>query len=139
MERKQPINGSSRQRSNLTRKASDERTAKTQGDALARAPQFLNPSARSSASLGSYTSTQLLALQATHGNHFVQRLASGDLHRQAEGPISIDHGVSLIPQPTAVTCWAASLAMVASWRDGATYSPATVAARASMNTTTGYG
>ena len=51
-------------------------------------------------------------------------------------PISFD--VPLIPQPTAVSCWAASLAMVISHRDSAMYSVEDIASQASMDTSTGY-
>ena len=53
--------------------------------------------------------------------------------------VSIDYELELIPQPTDVTCWAASLAMVISNRDQASYSPQTVAEEAGMDITTGYG
>ena len=53
--------------------------------------------------------------------------------------ISIDHNVNLVPQPTRVSCWAAALTMVVSYRDSASYSPATIASQAGMNLNAGYG
>lgn len=53
--------------------------------------------------------------------------------------VDVDVDVFLIPQPTDVSCWAASLAMVVSARDSASTMPATVAARAGMDVDTGYG
>lgn len=47
--------------------------------------------------------------------------------------------VFLIPQPTEVSCWAASLAMVVSARDLASTDPRTVAMQAGMDVDTGYG
>jgi hypothetical protein len=47
--------------------------------------------------------------------------------------------VSLIPQPTEVSCWAASLAMVVSARDQASTDPRTIAMQAEMDVDTGYG
>jgi hypothetical protein len=52
--------------------------------------------------------------------------------------ISVDLPVQLVPQPTPVTCWAASLAMVAGYRDSASYSADTIAAAAGMDTIAGY-
>ena len=57
----------------------------------------------------------------------------------AGAAIHISYEVPLIPQPTRVSCWAAALAMVASHRDGTTYTPQEIAARAGMNVNTGYG
>jgi hypothetical protein len=51
--------------------------------------------------------------------------------------VSLD--VSLIPQPTDVSCWAASLAMIVSARDLVSIDPQTVVARAGMDVDTSYG
>ena len=53
--------------------------------------------------------------------------------------LDFETDVTLIPQPTDVTCWAASLAMVVSARDQASTDPEAIASRAGMNVTTGYG
>src|SRR5262249_13557914 len=47
--------------------------------------------------------------------------------------------VSLIPQPTDVSCWAASLAMIVSARALVSIDPQTVVARAGMDIDTSYG
>lgn len=47
--------------------------------------------------------------------------------------------VYLIPQPTDVSCWAASLAMVVSARENASILPQTIASQAGMDVDTGYG
>ena len=46
--------------------------------------------------------------------------------------------VRLVPQPTAVSCWSAALAMVAGTRDGIEYTPEAVARDAGMITTQRY-
>jgi hypothetical protein len=48
-------------------------------------------------------------------------------------------GVTLVPQPTDVSCWAAALAMVVGARDGISIAPETIAAAAGMDPATGYG
>jgi len=53
--------------------------------------------------------------------------------------LDVNADVALIPQPTDVSCWAASLAMVVSARDSASTPPQTVASRAGMDVDTGYG
>jgi hypothetical protein len=53
--------------------------------------------------------------------------------------ISIDYQVELISQPTDVSCWAAGLAMVVSFRDQASYSADEVASRANMDIKRSYG
>jgi len=53
--------------------------------------------------------------------------------------ISIDYQVELISQPTDVSCWAAGLAMVVSFRDQASYAAEEVALRANMDINKGYG
>jgi hypothetical protein len=53
--------------------------------------------------------------------------------------VDVNVDVFLISQPTDVSCWAASLAMVVSARDSASTMPTTVAARAGMDVDTGYG
>jgi hypothetical protein len=55
------------------------------------------------------------------------------------GDLDIETDVVLIPQPTDVTCWAASLAMVVSARDQSSTDPARIAAVAGMDVNTGYG
>jgi ABC-type bacteriocin/lantibiotic exporter with double-glycine peptidase domain len=52
---------------------------------------------------------------------------------------SVSLNVPLIPQPTAVSCWAASLTMVVAYRDQAIYTPQSIAAAAQMDVNTGYG
>lgn len=47
--------------------------------------------------------------------------------------------VPLVPQPTSVSCWVASLTMVISYRDRTSYDPAYVAQAAGMDVHTGYG
>jgi ABC-type bacteriocin/lantibiotic exporter with double-glycine peptidase domain len=51
-------------------------------------------------------------------------------------PISFD--VPLIIQPTPVSCWAASLAMVVSFRDSAMYAVEDIASEAGMDVFSGY-
>ncbi len=53
--------------------------------------------------------------------------------------LAVNLDVPLVPQPTPVSCWAASLTMVISYRDQASYAPETVAAQANMDVNTGYG
>ena len=53
--------------------------------------------------------------------------------------ISVSYDVPLIPQPTAVSCWAASLAMVVGFRDQTSLTPQSIAAAANMDCDTGYG
>jgi ABC-type bacteriocin/lantibiotic exporter with double-glycine peptidase domain len=53
--------------------------------------------------------------------------------------LSVALPVQLVPQPTDVSCWAASMAMVAGYRDSASYSADAIAAQAGMDTATGYG
>lgn len=57
---------------------------------------------------------------------------------EAGQSIYVDYAVPLIPQPTNVSCWAAALAMVVSFRDYASYAPETIAAQAGMDLYTGY-
>jgi ABC-type bacteriocin/lantibiotic exporter with double-glycine peptidase domain len=52
---------------------------------------------------------------------------------------NVNVGVPLIPQPTDVSCWAASLSMVLSYRDSKSYAPESVASTAGMDVTSGYG
>jgi ABC-type bacteriocin/lantibiotic exporter with double-glycine peptidase domain len=52
---------------------------------------------------------------------------------------SVSLNVPLIPQPTDVSCWAASLTMVVAYRDQASYTPQTIAAAANMDVDSGYG
>jgi hypothetical protein len=54
------------------------------------------------------------------------------------GELDVYQQVELIPQPTDVSCWAASLAMVVSARDQASTAPETIAAEAGMDVYTGY-
>jgi hypothetical protein len=58
---------------------------------------------------------------------------------EEERDLDVSVDVSLIPQPTEVSCWAAALAMVVSARDFASTSPETVAEAAGMDVDTGYG
>jgi hypothetical protein len=53
--------------------------------------------------------------------------------------ISIEYQVELISQPTDVSCWAAGLAMVVSFRDQASYTAEQIALRANMDINKGYG
>ena len=53
--------------------------------------------------------------------------------------LSVNFSVPLVPQPTAVSCWAAALTMVVSNRDQASYAPQTIGEGASMDMDTGYG
>jgi Papain-like cysteine protease AvrRpt2 len=53
--------------------------------------------------------------------------------------ISINFQVELVPQPTEVSCWAAALAMVISFRDQASYTVEDIASSANMDITRGYG
>ncbi len=54
------------------------------------------------------------------------------------GPVNVQLVVPLIPQPTGVSCWAASIAMVASCRDAASHTVEEVAARAQMDPAASY-
>ena len=72
----------------------------------------------------------------------VQTTSSGGDASIPEGEnkqISTDYQVELISQPTDVSCWAAALAMVVSFRDQASYAAEEIASRASMDTKRGYG
>jgi len=53
--------------------------------------------------------------------------------------VSVHYQVELIPQPNPVSCWAASLAMVASYRDAMSYPPDAIASRAGMDIALSYG
>ncbi len=53
--------------------------------------------------------------------------------------IPVSCNVPLIPQPTDVSCWAASLAMVISYRDQTSHTPQDTAAAGNMDVDTGYG
>jgi ABC-type bacteriocin/lantibiotic exporter with double-glycine peptidase domain len=56
--------------------------------------------------------------------------------------VNVSYGppdLQLVAQPTSVSCWAAALTMVVSYRDKASYDPATIASRAGMDLNTGYG
>ena len=55
------------------------------------------------------------------------------------GDLSVSYSVPLIPQPTGVSCWAASLAMLTSYRDNASYAPESIAQAANMDVDSGYG
>jgi hypothetical protein len=70
-----------------------------------------------------------------------QTSSGGDISTpEAENKqISIDFQVELITQSTGVSCWAAALAMVVSFRDQASYAAEEVASRASMDIKRGYG
>jgi hypothetical protein len=63
---------------------------------------------------------------------------SADASTNAQA-ISIGYEVELIPQPTTVSCWAAALAMIVSFRDQASYSPTDVANQANMDVAKGVG
>jgi len=52
-------------------------------------------------------------------------------------PVSYD--LELVPQPTPVSCWVASLAMIIGYRDSASYDPKDIASAAGMDLDTGYG
>lgn len=99
----------------------------------------------------------LFDLQQRFGNRAIQQLISRQLDRSEPrsafsvaggapdvqrvngGPISIEHSVDLIPQPTRVSCWAAALTMVIDFRDKMSYPVNHVTSTAGMNLTTGYG
>jgi hypothetical protein len=53
--------------------------------------------------------------------------------------LAVNYSVPLVPQPTAVSCWAAALTMVVSNRDSASYAPESIAEAAKMDLNTGYG
>jgi hypothetical protein len=57
----------------------------------------------------------------------------------SEAPVSIEHELELVPQPTTVSCWAASLTMLINFRDKMSHDPADVASAAGMDLDTGYG
>lgn len=73
-----------------------------------------------------------------------QAVAMGDGAQEAiqtkpeASKIEVDCAVDLVPQPTNVSCWAASLAMVVATRDGASTTADEVATKAGMSTTKGY-
>src|SRR5712692_3469625 len=54
-------------------------------------------------------------------------------------PVSVAFDVPLIPQPTKVSCWAAALAMVISYRDQASHTVDEVANLGGLSLVTGYG
>ncbi len=56
-----------------------------------------------------------------------------------EDAIAIDNNLQLVPQPTPVSCWVASLAMVVGYRDSMSNTPDTIAAAAGMDVNTSYG
>jgi len=51
----------------------------------------------------------------------------------------IDLSVQLVPQPTDKTCWAASMSMIVSTRDGQSTGPEAIAQAAGMTINDGYG
>lgn len=53
--------------------------------------------------------------------------------------MDIELPVELVPQPSKVSCWAAAMAMVVSYRDRASYTAESIAETAGMDTNTGYG
>lgn len=57
---------------------------------------------------------------------------------EEERDLDVSVDVSLIPQPTEVSCWAAALAMVVGARDFVSIAPETVAEAAAMDVDTGY-
>lgn len=59
-------------------------------------------------------------------------------HAESHRDLAVSCDVSLVPQPTSVSCWAAALAMVAGLRDGVRLDAAGVAARAGMDLDTSY-
>ena len=90
---------------------------------------------------------QLLAHELTH---VIQQTSSTNMsgrltliQRESEDFfdtfISISYDIPLIPQPTNISCWAAALAMIVSYRDNTTYTPEYIASYAGMNINTGYG
>jgi len=89
---------------------------------------------------------QLLAHELTHVIQQSSTNISGRLtliQRETEDffdtSISISYDITLIPQPTNVSCWAAALAMIVSYRDNTSYTPEHIASYAGMNINTGYG
>lgn len=58
---------------------------------------------------------------------------------EAGGDLYVYFPVPLVPQPTTVSCWVASLTMVIDYRDQMSYDPAYVAQAAGMDVNTGYG
>lgn len=104
----------------------------------------------------------ILQLQQSYGNRAVQRLLRNSHSADREAPppapggeiahpvplqrqstpnrqIAVELGVALIPQPTPVSCWAAALTMIVSYRDQTSYTPEKIASAAGMNVSTGYG
>lgn len=69
------------------------------------------------------------------GNAELQRLLARAV---AAVEINTTMPTPLIPQPTEVSCWAASMAMVVSYRAGRRLSPRRIARRARMTLTDGY-
>jgi peptidoglycan hydrolase-like protein with peptidoglycan-binding domain len=62
----------------------------------------------------------------------------GELNRMLRLDASVEADMALIPQPTALACWAAALAMVVSWRAQAAHTPGEVATAAGMDLSTQY-
>jgi V8-like Glu-specific endopeptidase len=69
----------------------------------------------------------------------VARRAPQRARAKSLGTESIEYPVQLIPQPNKVACWAASMAMLLSFRRNATFSPETLANEVGGSLMTSYG
>src|SRR5262249_3838349 len=58
---------------------------------------------------------------------------------RALGTVAIEHAVQLVPQPNKLACWAASMAMLLSFRRHASYEPETLAAEVGGSLMSSYG
>jgi hypothetical protein len=76
-------------------------------------------------------------LRSSHGRPTISQGAP--IVAETSRELDVQTDVVLIPQPTDVTCWAASLAMVVSARDQMSTDPARIASVAGMDIHTGYG
>lgn len=81
---------------------------------------------------------QLMALQRTHGNQYVQRAVNA-IHRSPAEPISTAYDVELIPQPNRTSCWAGAMAMMVSYHEGRSVPPQEIAESAGYDLRQSYG
>lgn len=82
--------------------------------------------------------SQTLEANVEAGDNESTPIISLDEQIVTNDPIFISYDVPLIPQPTAVSCWAAALAMVIAHRDYVSHTAEDIAAKANMDTAIGY-
>ncbi len=60
-------------------------------------------------------------------NRLLANQQQGNQTNRGASPVNISHSVQLVPQPTNMSCWAAGIAMMVSWKNNISISPENIA------------